>query len=122
MALQMLSYQNSKNIYHSRLLNEIYPNKLFQKKIIYFEKKQKELYILEWKIKYIEYILEGKIRLYNLTKIVDQISEQLQKLEFPKIVHDTEPTKPPSYSYIFEISFSDMTLDSLEKMKDQRIN
>jgi DNA topoisomerase-2 len=73
----------------------------------------KELNILEWKMKFIKGVIDGKIIVNNQTK--EKIVEQLVKLEFPKL------SENKSYDYLLQMpiySLSKEKIDELQKKID----
>ena len=74
---------------------------------------EKELNVLDWKMKFIEGVIEGTIIVNNQTK--EKINEQLTKLEFPKLSENN------SYDYLVQMpiySLSKEKIDVLQKKID----
>ena len=74
----------------------------------------KELDVLEWKMKFIRGVIDNKIIVNNQTK--DKIVEQLVKLEFPKL------SENKSYDYLLHMpiySLSKEKIDELQKKIDE---
>jgi DNA topoisomerase-2 len=73
----------------------------------------KELNILEWKMKFIKGVIDGTIIVNNQTK--DKISDQLEKQKFPKL------SENKSYDYLLTMpiySLSKEKIDELQKRID----
>ena len=74
----------------------------------------RELDVLEWKMKFIRGVIDNKIIVNNQTK--DKIVEQLVKLEFPKL------SENKSYDYLLHMpiySLSKEKIDELQKKIDE---
>lgn len=99
-----------------------------------------ELDIIEWKVKFLEYVISGKIKIFENKKARKKsaIIEDLEKLGFPKLcttVYNIEPSTiinddddndeqieivdNKSYSYIFTIYFLSITEEELDKLKKE---
>lgn len=98
------------------ILKEFYEVRLdyYKKRKQYqLDELEKELNVLDWKMKFIEGVIEGTIIVNNQTK--DKINEQLTKLEFPKL------SENKSYDYLVQMpiySLSKEKIDELQKKID----
>jgi len=112
---------NKKNVIHKYeniydILKEFYDVRLeyyTKRKLHQISELEKELNILDWKMKFIIGVIEGTIIVNNQTK--DKIVEQLVKLEFPKL------SENKSYDYLLQMpiySLSKEKIDELQKKID----
>jgi DNA gyrase/topoisomerase IV subunit B len=98
------------------ILKEFYEVRLdyYKKRKQYqLDELEKELNVLDWKMKFIEGVIEGTIIVNNQTK--EKINEQLTKLEFPKL------SENKSYDYLVQMpiySLSKEKIDELQKKID----
>lgn len=69
----------------------------------------KELNVLDWKMKFIKGVIEGKINVNNQTK--DKISEQLDKLKFPKL------SENKSYDYLLSMPIYSLTKEKIDELQ-----
>lgn len=98
------------------ILKEFYEVRLdyYKKRKQYqLDELEKELNVLDWKMKFIEGVIEGTIIVNNQTK--EKINEQLTKLEFPKLSENN------SYDYLVQMpiySLSKEKIDELQKKID----
>ena len=112
---------NKKNVIHKYdniydILKEFYDVRLeyyTKRKLYQIGELDKELNILDWKMKFIMGVIEGTIIVNNQTK--DKIVDQLVKLEFPKL------SENKSYDYLLQMpiySLSKEKIDELQKKID----
>ena len=98
------------------ILKEFYEVRLdyYKKRKQYqLDELEKELNVLDWKMKFIEGVIEGTIIVNNQTK--EKINDQLTKLEFPKL------SENKSYDYLVQMpiySLSKEKIDELQKKID----
>ncbi|AEQ32844.1 DNA topoisomerase 2 [Acanthamoeba polyphaga mimivirus] len=80
---------------------------------------RKEMDILKWKVKFIMYVIEGKIIIFKngKSKKKDEIMQKLEELEFPKFITGTE--KNASYNYITSTGLFNLTHEEVERLKQQ---
>ncbi|QTF49396.1 topoisomerase II [Acanthamoeba polyphaga mimivirus] len=93
---------------------------LYQKRKDYLLGKwKKEMDILKWKVKFIEYVIEGKIVIFKngKSKKKEEVLKALEDLKFPKFIVGNESS--PSYGYITSIGLFNLTLEEVEKLKKQ---
>src|SRR5437868_14421308 len=81
------------------------------------DKLQLEANYAYWKIKFIESVNDGS---YVTGLPLKQRHKQLLRLGFPKISTTIDPV--PSYSYAEYIRFGDLTVDSIQKLKNDYDN
>ena len=108
---------------------------LYQKRKDYLLGKwRKEIDMLKWKIKFIDYVIEGKIVIFKdgKSKKKTEVIAKLEELNFPQFVsgnkadyqkteteeEDTETAKP-SYRYITTIGLFHLTTEEVDKLKQQ---
>ena len=77
---------------------------------------RKEMDMLEWKLKFVENVLDGEIIIFRngKSKTKEQVHARLEELEFPKF--SDGQAKKPSYSYT-DISVYKLTKDEVEKLR-----
>nr|URM62301.1 DNA gyraseDNA topoisomerase IV subunit A [Mimivirus sp.] len=80
---------------------------------------RKEMDILKWKVKFIMYVIEGKIIIFKngKSKKKDEIMQKLEELEFPKFITGIE--KNASYNYITSTGLFNLTHEEVERLKQQ---
>ena len=112
---------NKKNVIHKYdniydILKEFYDVRLeyyTKRKLHQIDELDKELNILDWKMKFIIGVIDGSIIVNNQTK--DKIVDQLVKLDFPKL------SENKSYDYLLQMpiySLSKEKIDELQKKID----
>lgn len=84
---------------------------------------KKEIDILGWRMKFILYVIKGKIIIFRDKKSVkeDIIIARLEELEFPKMAEGTD--KKESYAYLLDMPirrFTEDQIDKLQKMIDDK--
>ena len=92
---------------------------LYQKRKDYLLGKwRKEMDLLAWKIKFIEYVIDGEIVVFRdgKTKSKAQVIAKLEELEFPKFAEND--TSKPNYYYT-KIGLYNLTTEEVEKLKDE---
>uniref|UniRef100_A0A6G6ACA9 DNA topoisomerase 2 n=1 Tax=Borely moumouvirus TaxID=2712067 RepID=A0A6G6ACA9_9VIRU len=91
---------------------------LYQKRKDYLLGKwKKEMDMLKWKVKFIEYVIDGTIIIFKngKSKKKEEIMNKLEELKFPKFITGVE--KNPSYTYITSTGLFNLTLEEVEKLK-----
>ncbi len=91
---------------------------LYQKRKDYLlDKWRKEIDILKWKVKFIEYVINEKIIVFKAgkTKKKDEVIARLEELKFPMFMIGAE--KNPSYKYITDTGLFHLTTEEVEKLK-----
>nr|AEX62907.1 DNA topoisomerase 2 [Moumouvirus Monve] len=80
---------------------------------------KKEMDMLKWKVKFIEYVIDGTIIIFKngKSKKKEEIMNKLEELKFPKFITGVE--KNPSYTYITSTGLFNLTLEEVEKLKKQ---
>lgn len=96
---------------------------------VYIERKnymlklvKNQLDIIEWKVKFIEDVIKGKIVVFKDKKArkKTEVIEKLVELKYPRLstdVHATNDSK--TYSYITNISLFSLTEEELDKLKKE---
>ena len=93
---------------------------LYQKRKDYLLGKwQKEADILKWKMKFINYVISGKIVVFEngKSKKKTEVMKKLEEYEFPMFIVGAE--KNASYSYLTSIQLFDLTDEEVEKLRKQ---
>ena len=98
--------------YINDIINDYYDLRLIK----YFERKSKQLEILnegllllKYKILFIKYYLDGTIIIYKNSE--KNVIEKLVELEFPKINN--------TYSYLTDIKIFDLTIEKIKNLQDK---
>jgi DNA topoisomerase-2 len=71
----------------------------------------KELNILEWKMKFIKGVIDGTIIVNNQTK--EKISQQLVDLEFPKL------SENKSYDYLLTMPIYSLSKEKIDELQNK---
>lgn len=88
---------------------------LYQKRKDYLLKEWKrEMSVLEWKVKFIEHVIDKKIKFFNVPK--KTVEERLEELEFPKLPRASGAE--PSYFYT-EVGIWGFTKERVDELKKQ---
>lgn len=85
------------------------------------DKYQKELDLLEWKLKFVEGVIDGEIIVFknNKSKSKEQIHARLEELGFPKFAKPSKEQKEkPSYYYT-DISIYKLTKEEVDKLRKE---
>lgn len=100
--------------------------KYYQMRKDYLLKKYgKEKKLLSWKMKFVEYVLDGKIIIYEgrkgKTRTIEDVHQQLKDHEFPMLVDKTrkdtgEDNNKPSYNYT-KIGLYQLTRKEVERLR-----
>ena len=98
---------------------------IYEKRIAYFiDKLQYEANIFYYKVKFLELIISGKIKMtkkikkVNVSEDIEVIIEKLVDNKFPKLSSSYRQGEE-SYSYLTNIKMFDMTTKALDKLKKQ---
>jgi DNA topoisomerase-2 len=104
------------------VLEEFYLNrfKMYEERINYMiEKLQNQFNIIDYKIKYIENVIDETIVVKGHTK--NQLLERIEELEYPKLSNDhTTPEEQRSYKYLTDMYLTSLTTDKIEELKEER--
>lgn len=78
--------------------------------------------LVEWKIKFIEYYLDGKIKFKNLKVAIKQ-QDQIKTLEkhgFPRLAASiTDSAHTQSYDYLFNMKISTLSQEKIDELKKE---
>jgi DNA topoisomerase-2 len=107
---------------YSDILNEFSELRLdtYQKRKEFLLKRlKKEINILNWKLKFIESVINEEIIIFShgKSKTKEEILNELEKLEYPKFMIGSETEE--SYNYITSIPLFHLTKKEVEKLRDQ---
>jgi DNA topoisomerase-2 len=111
------------------ILIEFYETRLMmytKRKEYMIKKLERELYVLEWKKKFIESVLDGTIIIYKQKK--SAIIDKLIELGFPKLskikdnldnldIEEKESSK--SYDYVTDLPLFNLTEEKINELKDK---
>ena len=106
--MKLKRYDNTNEI-----IKEFYKTRLeyYDKRKEYIVKQLKrEVLINKYKIMFIEYFNEEKIKIYNKKK--NELIEQLEKLDFPEL--------NDSYDYLINMPMYILTKDEVDKLKNKK--
>ena len=107
------------------ILRDFYKYRLgmyVKRKAAYLKVLENEVDLIKWKVKFLEYIIDGKIIVYSFQKPISKskVIDKLVELKFPKLstkVNAEESSK--TYSYITSISLFSLTEEELEKLRKE---
>lgn len=109
----------------TEILQDFYTYRLnmYDKRKKYYSQVLKnQLLLLEWRIKFLDYVISEKITMYQKKKPISkvQIIEQIEKYKFPKLsdnFDDDESEK--TYNYITKLGLFDLTQEKRDKLQKQ---
>merc|ERR1711871_1404294 len=97
----------------------------YQKRLEFYELRkafilrrlQNELLHLKFKVKYIEYVLSGKIIINNKSK--QSIIYKLAEFKFPELSKDVDDVKGKSYNYITTMALFALTEEKIKELNEE---
>merc|ERR1711968_362194 len=81
---------------------------------------QNELLHLKYKVKFIEYKLDGKIVIDNKTR--QSVIDKLVEFEFPELSKDVDDVKGKSYNYITTMGLFALTKEKIDELNEEYKN
>jgi DNA topoisomerase-2 len=109
----------------NEIFEEFYKFRLsmYDKRKKYFLKLlEKDLNIIGWKIKFIEYVISGKIIVFDATKKETksemEVITQAVHYDFPKLSTSMDANDQPTYEYITSMALFALTNERRMKLKD----
>ncbi|MEM0354173.1 MAG: DNA gyrase subunit A [Thermoplasmata archaeon] len=77
---------------------------------------KKEVEVLRWKLKFVEYVITGKIVVFKngISRKMADIISRLEELQFPKFAIDN---KEPSYDYLTSMTILKFSQEEVEKLR-----